>query len=86
MVCRGVVIVTAHVRGGGELGRAWHAAATVHRKWATLYDYASALRYLFDSHITAPGLVALEGFSAGAGHLPLSRSLNYLLAGPRKWP
>ncbi|NJR41581.1 MAG: prolyl oligopeptidase family serine peptidase [Akkermansiaceae bacterium] len=54
-------------RGGGELGRRWHAAATVHRKWSTLYDYASALRYLFDSHITAPGLVALEGFSAGAG-------------------
>lgn len=65
VVCRGIVIVTAHVRGGGELGREWHAAATVHRKWSTLYDYASTLRYLFDSNITAPGLVALEGFSAG---------------------
>lgn len=63
---RGVVIVTAHVRGGGELGRAWHLAATVHRKWAAMYDYAAALRHLFDRRVTAPGLIAAEGFSAGA--------------------
>lgn len=63
---RGVVIITAHVRGGGELGRAWHLAATVHRKWAAMYDYAAALRHLFDRRVTAPGLVAAEGFSAGA--------------------
>eukprot|EP00892_Ulva_mutabilis_P003538 jgi/Ulvmu1/1556/UM110_0019.1 len=63
---RGVVIITAHVRGGGELGRTWHLAAVVHRKWSTMYDYAAALRCLFDRRVTAPGLVAAEGFSAGA--------------------
>jgi hypothetical protein len=66
LVCRGVVIVTAHVRGGGEHGRAWHMAATEHKKWAALYDFASALNYLVDAGITEPGRIACDSFSAGA--------------------
>lgn len=65
-LCRGVVIVTAHVRGGGEHGRAWHMASTEHKKWAALYDYAAALNYLVDSGITEAGRIACDSFSAGA--------------------
>ena len=64
--CRGVLLATAHVRGGGEHGRQWHMAGTVHRKWAALYDYAAALNYLVDSGVSAPGKMACDGFSAGA--------------------
>ena len=60
------MIATAHVRGGGEHGRRWHLAGTVHTKWAALYDYAAALNYLVETGITAPGRIALDAFSAGA--------------------
>lgn len=64
------MIVTAHIRGGGEHGRAWHMAGTVHRKWASLYDYAAALHHLVENCFTAPGLIAIDSFSAGAHALP----------------
>jgi protease II len=65
--------VTAHVRGGGEHGRLWHMAATVHRKWAALYDYAAAANYLVDAGITAPGHIACDAFSAGVLILFIAR-------------
>jgi protease II len=70
---RGVVLATAHVRGGGEHGRGWHVAAIVERKWASLYDYAAALRHLVERGITGKGLFATEAFSAGVTPVTVRR-------------
>ncbi len=62
---RGVTLAFAHVRGGGELGPAWHAAGRRLRKWTTFIDLVSAAEWLVSSGVTAPAALALWGTSAG---------------------
>lgn len=77
---RGIVIATAHVRGGGEHGRRWHLAGTVHRKWAALYDYAAAMNYLVEAGISEPGRIACDAFSAGACQRPPAVAMDVCAA------
>lgn len=57
----------AHVRGGGELGEAWHLAGVRDGKRHGVADVIAAAEALVARGYTAPGRVALQGISFGAG-------------------
>lgn len=62
---RGVVYVTAHVRGGGELGRCWWDEGKMLAKRNTFTDFVACSRALLDTGWVAPDRLAAEGGSAG---------------------
>jgi oligopeptidase B len=62
---RGVVMVYAHIRGGGELGDAWHDAGKMQRKRNTFTDFIAVTEQLVARKYGAPNRVAIEGGSAG---------------------
>lgn len=62
---RGLVFAVAHVRGGGELGRAWYEAGRLARKPNTFSDTVAAGRHLVDTGVVARDRLGLEGGSAG---------------------
>lgn len=63
---RGALLAIAHVRGGGELGAAWHDAARGLRKHVSVDDYLAVARHLVDEGWTRRGLIVAQGSSAGA--------------------
>jgi oligopeptidase B len=62
---RGVVTTVAHIRGGGELGEAWHDAGKMMTKRNTFTDFIDATEGLLKQGYGKPGLVGIEGGSAG---------------------
>jgi len=62
---RGVVMVYAHIRGGGELGDAWHDAGKMQLKRNTFTDFIAATEQLTARGYGDPKRVAIEGGSAG---------------------
>ena len=65
MLDRGVVFAIAHVRGGGELGRAWYESGKTTQKTNTFTDFVAVARHLIDAGVTAPDRLVAEGGSAG---------------------
>ena len=61
----GGVFAIAHVRGGGELGEAWHLAGKGLTKPNTWRDAIDCAEYLVAEHWTGKGKIAVEGGSAG---------------------
>ncbi len=62
---KGVVIVVAHVRGGGEKGENWHLAGFKQSKPNTWKDLNSTAEYLVSKGYTSAKRLACEGGSAG---------------------
>jgi oligopeptidase B len=62
---RGIVFVIAHVRGGGEMGRAWYEDGRMEHKANTFSDYIASARHLLDAGIARPGALVGRGASAG---------------------
>ena len=62
---RGVAMAYAHIRGGGELGDAWHDAGKMHLKRNTFTDFIAVAERLVASQYGDPARVAIEGGSAG---------------------
>lgn len=62
---RGVVFAIAHIRGGGEMGRAWYESGKLASKINTFTDFVRAAEHLVDSEITTPEALAIRGGSAG---------------------
>ncbi len=62
---RGFVYAIAHVRGGGELGRAWYEHGKLGAKPHTFSDFIACARHLVDTGFTTPELLAARGASAG---------------------
>ena len=65
---RGIVYVIAHVRGGGEMGRAWYEepnGAKYLCKKNTFNDFVDVARHLQNKGMTSPDLMSTEGRSAG---------------------
>ena len=65
MLDRGVVFVLAHVRGGGEMGRAWYENGKTLTKRNTFTDFVDSARYLIGRRWTSPEHMVAEGGSAG---------------------
>lgn len=63
---RGFVFAIAHVRGGGEMGRAWYEDGKLHKKANTFTDFIACAEHLVATGWTSPeGLVILGGSAGG---------------------
>ena len=71
---RGYIYAVAHVRGGGELGRAWYTGGRLEAKENTFTDFISCARYLVSAGYTSTERLAAEGGSAGG--LLIGAALN----------
>ena len=64
-ILRRTVYAIAHVRGGGEMGRAWYEDGKELVKEHTFTDFIDVADWLVDSGWVAPGRLVAEGRSAG---------------------
>jgi oligopeptidase B len=62
---RGVIFAIAHIRGGGELGKPWHDAGRMQKKFNTFTDFIASAEHLIAEKYTAPQRLIIEGGSAG---------------------
>ncbi|MFI5120814.1 MAG: prolyl oligopeptidase family protein [Thermoanaerobaculia bacterium] len=62
---RGVVLVFALLRGGGEFGEEWHDAGRLTHKQNVFDDFLACARRLIELKVTNPGRLAIEGGSNG---------------------
>jgi oligopeptidase B len=62
---RGIVCAVAHVRGGGEMGKAWHESGRMQHKPNTFTDFIAAAEFLIVRGYTASDRLVIEGGSAG---------------------
>jgi|tagenome__1003787_1003787.scaffolds.fasta_scaffold20970297_2 oligopeptidase B len=62
---RGFVCAIAHVRGGGELGRAWYENGRLDHKANTFTDFIACAEALIEQGYTNPARLVARGGSAG---------------------
>jgi oligopeptidase B len=62
---RGVVVATAHIRGGGDLGKEWHDAGKMMSKKNTFTDFVAAAEHLVKEGYTSKDRLVITGGSAG---------------------
>ncbi len=62
---RGFVMAYAHIRGGGDLGDAWHDAGKMMEKRNTFTDFIASAEGLIAQKYGAPDKLVIEGGSAG---------------------
>ena len=65
MVDRGVVVAVAHIRGGGEMGKAWHNDGRMMHKKNTFTDFIASAEYLLAQGYGSKDRLVIEGRSAG---------------------
>jgi oligopeptidase B len=65
LIDRGVVVAIAHIRGGGDLGKAWHDQGRMLHKKNSFTDFIAAAEHLVAQKYGAAHSVAIEGGSAG---------------------
>jgi oligopeptidase B len=62
---RGVIFATAHIRGGGDLGKEWHDAGKMMSKKNTFTDFIAAAEHLVKEGYTSKDRLVITGGSAG---------------------
>jgi len=62
---RGGIFVLANIRGGGEFGPAWHAAALRENRNLAFEDFEAVAEDLIERRITSPDHLGIEGRSNG---------------------
>ena len=62
---RGVVLATAHIRGGGDLGKKWHDDGRMAKKMNTFTDFIACADHLVRERWTSPRGLVIQGGSAG---------------------
>jgi oligopeptidase B len=62
---RGMVMAYAHIRGGGDMGKAWHDAGRMMNKMNTFTDFIACVEHLVTQKYGAHDKVVIEGGSAG---------------------
>ena len=65
LVDRGVTVAIAHIRGGGEMGKAWHDAGKMMNKKNTFNDFIDCAEYLTKNGYGTKDKLVIEGRSAG---------------------
>ena len=65
LVDRGFVYAIAHIRGGGDSGRAWYECGKFKNKKSTFIDFISSAKTLISQNYTNSKALAIEGRSAG---------------------
>lgn len=71
---RGIIFASAHVRGGGDYGEAWHLAGYKLTKPNTWRDFIACAQYLIARHYTSPS--KLIGVGASAGGILIGRAIE----------
>jgi oligopeptidase B len=62
---RGMVFVIAHIRGGDEMGEAWHDDGMLMKKKNTFFDFIDSAEWLIANQWTSKDRLVIEGGSAG---------------------
>ena len=62
---KGLIIATAQVRGGSEMGRGWYEDGKLKRKRNSFTDFIDAANYLIEHGYTTTEQIAARGGSAG---------------------
>lgn len=62
---RGMAYVIAHIRGGDDMGEAWHDDGMLMKKKNTFYDFIDSAEYLVKEKWTSKQRLVIEGGSAG---------------------
>jgi oligopeptidase B len=62
---RGVIYCTAHIRGGGELGKEWHDQGKLMVKKNTFTDFIASAEHLIREKYTSKDRLIITGGSAG---------------------
>jgi len=65
LIDRGITFAIAHIRGGGDLGDAWHEEGKKKLKKNTFLDYIACANHLIDQRYTHKGGICFYGGSAG---------------------
>ena len=65
LVDRGITFAIAHIRGGGDLGDAWHEEGKKKLKRNTFLDYIACANHLIEQRYTYKGGICFYGGSAG---------------------
>ena len=65
MLDRGVLYAVPHIRGGGEMGRAWYEQGRRLNKKHTFEDFVDAARALQNAGLANPARTVADGGSAG---------------------
>jgi oligopeptidase B len=62
---RGVVFALAHIRGGGDMGKAWHDQGRMKNKRNTFTDFIAVAEHLIAEKYTTSSRLVITGGSAG---------------------
>ncbi len=62
---RGFIFAIAHVRGGGEMGKAWYEEGKTGNKLNSFTDFIACAQHMIHSGFTSPELMCARGASAG---------------------
>jgi protease II len=65
LVYRGFVYAIPHVRGGGEMGQAWHDDGKMMNKRNTFTDFIDCAEFLIEEGYAQKGNIVAQGGSAG---------------------
>jgi oligopeptidase B len=65
LVDRGMIYAIAHIRGGGEMGKAWHDNGKMMKKKNTFSDFVEVAEFLVNNHYTDSTQLVIQGGSAG---------------------
>lgn len=65
LINRGFVYAIAHVRGGGEMGQAWHDGGKMMNKKNTFTDFIDCAEFLIEEGYARKGNIVAQGGSAG---------------------
>jgi oligopeptidase B len=65
LIDRGVVFALAHIRGGGDLGKAWHDQGRMKTKMNTFTDFIDVAEHLLKEGYASKDRLVIEGGSAG---------------------